>query len=360
MARGARAASASPRFRERWSTDSASPRGAAQIVPMNVPPAERSARTATTRASGLQSIFRPSSRSSRPREIHSSSTSATRSASRSTPSTSARSATSPSRRRSRPSSASSSGRTRKASKRIKDVIESRGLPRRDAAHHRRWAPSSSTAPSASSSASSIARPASFFDDDDPPERQAALFSARIIPYRGTWVEFTIDMNDIMYVYIDRRRKIPVTILLARWASRPTATSSSSLQRTEVIELGSRASAKDAGAVGRFVAEDVVEPRDRRDPPRGGPLVTETALERMKSQKVAKIAVVEKDGNLEEDVILKTLEKDPTHDPGRVAQEPLQPDAARGSAERGDGARRCSTGSSSTRSATTSRRSAATR
>jgi DNA-directed RNA polymerase subunit beta len=40
-----------------------------------------------------------------------------------------------------------------------------------------------------------------------------LFSARIIPYRGSWVEFSLDVNDIMYVHIDRKRKLPVTVLL---------------------------------------------------------------------------------------------------------------------------------------------------
>jgi DNA-directed RNA polymerase subunit beta len=40
-----------------------------------------------------------------------------------------------------------------------------------------------------------------------------LHSARIIPYRGSWIEFEFDTNDILYVRIDRKRKLPVTILL---------------------------------------------------------------------------------------------------------------------------------------------------
>ena len=40
-----------------------------------------------------------------------------------------------------------------------------------------------------------------------------LFSARIIPYRGSWLDFEFDTRDILYVRIDRRRKMPVTILL---------------------------------------------------------------------------------------------------------------------------------------------------
>ncbi|HIQ40659.1 MAG TPA: DNA-directed RNA polymerase subunit beta [Sulfurivirga caldicuralii] len=40
-----------------------------------------------------------------------------------------------------------------------------------------------------------------------------LFNARIIPYRGSWLDFEFDQNDILYARIDRRRKLPVTVLL---------------------------------------------------------------------------------------------------------------------------------------------------
>jgi DNA-directed RNA polymerase subunit beta len=40
-----------------------------------------------------------------------------------------------------------------------------------------------------------------------------LYSARIIPFRGSWVEFATDVNNVMYAYIDRKKKFPVTTLL---------------------------------------------------------------------------------------------------------------------------------------------------
>jgi len=40
-----------------------------------------------------------------------------------------------------------------------------------------------------------------------------LYSARIIPFRGSWMEFATDINDVMYAYIDRKKKLPVTTLL---------------------------------------------------------------------------------------------------------------------------------------------------
>ncbi len=40
-----------------------------------------------------------------------------------------------------------------------------------------------------------------------------LYSARIIPFRGSWIEFATDINNVMYAYIDRKKKLPLTTLL---------------------------------------------------------------------------------------------------------------------------------------------------
>ncbi|MFN9583478.1 MAG: DNA-directed RNA polymerase subunit beta, partial [Bacteroidota bacterium] len=40
-----------------------------------------------------------------------------------------------------------------------------------------------------------------------------LYSARVIPFKGSWIEFATDVNNVMYAYIDRKKKFPVTTLL---------------------------------------------------------------------------------------------------------------------------------------------------
>jgi DNA-directed RNA polymerase subunit beta len=40
-----------------------------------------------------------------------------------------------------------------------------------------------------------------------------LYSARVIPFKGSWIEFATDINGVMYAYIDRKKKLPVTTLL---------------------------------------------------------------------------------------------------------------------------------------------------
>ena len=40
-----------------------------------------------------------------------------------------------------------------------------------------------------------------------------LFSASVIPFRGSWIEFSTDVHNVMWAYIDRKKKLPVTALL---------------------------------------------------------------------------------------------------------------------------------------------------
>src|SRR6185369_7405069 len=58
-------------------------------------------------------------------------------------------------------------------------------------------------------------PGVFFDHDGGKTHSSGkyLFACRVIPYRGSWLDFEFDAKDIMHVRIDRRRKLPVTTLL---------------------------------------------------------------------------------------------------------------------------------------------------
>ncbi|MFM7708270.1 MAG: DNA-directed RNA polymerase subunit beta, partial [Gammaproteobacteria bacterium] len=58
-------------------------------------------------------------------------------------------------------------------------------------------------------------PGVFFDHDRGKQHSSGklLFNARIIPYRGSWLDFEFDAKDFLYARIDRRRKLPVTVLL---------------------------------------------------------------------------------------------------------------------------------------------------
>ncbi len=67
-------------------------------------------------------------------------------------------------------------------------------------------------------------PGVFFDHDKGKTHSSGkyLFASRIIPYRGSWLDFEFDAKDIAYVRIDRRRKLPVTTMLMALDSEKTA------------------------------------------------------------------------------------------------------------------------------------------
>jgi len=75
-------------------------------------------------------------------------------------------------------------------------------------------------------------PGVFFDHDKGKTHSSGkyLFAARVIPYRGSWLDFEFDAKDHIYVRIDRRRKLPVTTLLYALDSEETA-----LYRSEVAK-----------------------------------------------------------------------------------------------------------------------------
>ncbi len=100
-------------------------------------------------------------------------------------------------------------------------------------------------------------PGVFFDDSVHPNGKR-LFSARIIPYRGSWVEFTLDVNDIMYVHIDRKRKLPVSVLLKALGYATEKAILDLFYAIETFDIGSGRSQKDHALEGRVVAEDIVD------------------------------------------------------------------------------------------------------
>ena len=83
-------------------------------------------------------------------------------------------------------------------------------------------------------------PGVFFDHDKGKTHSSGkyLFAARVIPYRGSWLDFEFDSKDLVYVRIDRKRKLPVTTLL--YALESTATEKLRAERVaagETVDIG---------------------------------------------------------------------------------------------------------------------------
>lgn len=150
-------------------------------------------------------------------------------------------------------------------------------------------------------------PGVFFDDEIHPNGKR-LYSARIIPYRGSWVEFNIDINDIMYVYIDTRRRLPMTTFLRALGFSTDLELIKLFYEVETIEIpGVR---KDK-IVGKISAEGVIVKENGVTLLRSGELITEDHLEKIREYKIPKLRIIGTDSSKDSLVIINTLHKDQT-------------------------------------------------
>jgi DNA-directed RNA polymerase subunit beta len=80
-------------------------------------------------------------------------------------------------------------------------------------------------------------PGAFFDHDKGKSHSSGklLYNARIIPYRGSWIDFEFDHKDVLYVRIDRRRKLPATVLIRALGGVPDTSKKNPLEFRGSIE-----------------------------------------------------------------------------------------------------------------------------
>jgi DNA-directed RNA polymerase subunit beta len=152
-------------------------------------------------------------------------------------------------------------------------------------------------------------PGVFFDEEIHPNGKR-LYSARIIPYRGSWVEFSLDINDIMYVHIDRRRKIPVTILLRALGYVTDADILGLFYPVETAKITKSVSAKDEELIGRILASDVVHPETGEIIGESNSDFTSDMLSEVREAGLRDIKLLDKPKGVQDtDIIIKTLRKD---------------------------------------------------
>jgi DNA-directed RNA polymerase subunit beta len=88
-----------------------------------------------------------------------------------------------------------------------------------------------------------------------------LFSARIIPFRGSWVEFTVDIHDVIFVHIDKKKKFPATALLRAFGYSTDESVLRLFYTTRTVRLDEELDAKTPrrDILGTLLAADVVAP-----------------------------------------------------------------------------------------------------
>ena len=150
-------------------------------------------------------------------------------------------------------------------------------------------------------------PGVFFDDSIHPNG-TRLFQARIIPFRGSWVDFTTDINDCLFAIIDRRRKFPVTILLRALGFSTNADIFRAFKVIEKVKVGSK---KARASIGATITNDIVNTKTGEIYFEGGAIVTEEVLETLTEAGFESIEIVNGDKNIAAQLLLNTMHKDPT-------------------------------------------------
>jgi DNA-directed RNA polymerase subunit beta len=134
----------------------------------------------------------------------------------------------------------------------------------------------------------------FFDHDKGKTHSSGkiIYSSRIIPVRGSWIDLEIDPKDIVYIRIDRRRKFPVTTLLKAFGY-GAEDLLAYFYDTETIELEGRRISKrfnPAQLKGQRASRDVVDPETGETWVKKGRMYTQRAIKQMKGAGLETIPV----------------------------------------------------------------------
>ena len=152
-------------------------------------------------------------------------------------------------------------------------------------------------------------PGVFFDESTHPNG-TKLYQARIIPARGSWVDFTTDINDCLFVIIDRRRKFPVTMLLRALGY----SSNSDICKAFGSLITLNVSEKEIESyIGATITEDVIDTKTGEIFYEGGSELSSDVLENLRDNGVDEINLIDGNKDFSSMLILNTISKDPTRD-----------------------------------------------
>jgi len=136
-----------------------------------------------------------------------------------------------------------------------------------------------------------------------------IYSARIIPLRGSWVEFATDINHVMFVYIDRRKKFPATTLLRALGY---ASDEEILNLFDLVEEINVNKVDVEDYIGRIVASDVFDMATGEIFLSRDSILTDEDVERLGDAEVEILKLLNNETSTEQDLVVNTLRKDTSH------------------------------------------------
>ncbi|MFQ5584632.1 MAG: DNA-directed RNA polymerase subunit beta, partial [Calditrichia bacterium] len=149
-------------------------------------------------------------------------------------------------------------------------------------------------------------PGVFFDESIHPNG-TKIYSARIIPFRGSWIEFMTDINDCLHVYIDRKKKFYVTTFLRAMGY---AENKEILELFDLLEEIDLQKTDTLSLIGRRAVEDIIDEKTGEVLIEGGTIFDEDMVEGLKAAKIKRIRLAKLNNPSMPNIVLNTLEKDP--------------------------------------------------
>ena len=140
-------------------------------------------------------------------------------------------------------------------------------------------------------------PGAFFDHDRGKTHSGGkvIYHARLIPNRGSWLEFEFDTHDVLHVRVDRRRKFLVTILLrAIGYGSNEAILALFYERDTVRFEGSREAVLEGASAGWRAAKDLVEPKGKEVILQRGKRIAGAIVKRLQSARVKEVPIYRED------------------------------------------------------------------
>ncbi len=148
-------------------------------------------------------------------------------------------------------------------------------------------------------------PGVFFSESMHPNG-TMMYSARIIPFRGSWVEFSTDINNVMYAYIDLKKKFPVTTLLRALGY---STDDQILKLFDLVEEVEVSKVNLRDYLDRTICSDVFDRKTGEIFISKDAKFTEDHIKQIKKSDIKKIRFLQSDATTESSVIANTIRRD---------------------------------------------------
>ncbi len=135
-----------------------------------------------------------------------------------------------------------------------------------------------------------------------------LYAGRMIPYRGSWIEFEFDTNNLLFVKIDKKRKMPATELLKAIGIETNEDILSIFYRSIKMKVGSGTKSNDK-LLGKVIARDIIDKGTKEILVEANEEICKEIIIKLRKKKIKEVEVLDMDPGLRNVAIHLTLKKD---------------------------------------------------